>query len=74
MDYYFTSNSVLRRAQSGPWVTLLPNVNASAMQADPRGEVSAWRWELELRPRSKKPVRLAPLFTFIAVSERNPTK
>lgn len=74
VDYQFTSNSVLRRAQSGPWVTLLPNVKASAMQADPRGEVSAWRWELELRPRSKKPVRMAPLFTFIAVPERSPTK
>lgn len=74
VDYHFSSNSVLRRAQSGPWVTLLPNVKASAMQADPRGDVSAWRWELELRPRSKKPVRISPLFTFIAVPERSLSK
>lgn len=74
VDYYFTSNSVLRRAHPGPWVTLLPNVKASAMQADPRGEVSAWRWELELRPRSKKPARMTPLFTFLAVPERSSSK
>lgn len=74
VDYYFTSNSILRRVQSGPWVTLLPNVTASAMHADPRGEVAAWRWELELRPRSKKPVRMTPLFTFIAVPERSLSK
>jgi Tfp pilus assembly protein PilE len=73
VDYHFTSNAVLRRAQSGPWAPLLASVKASAMQADPRGDVAAWRWELELRPRSKKPVRMTPLFTFIAVPERSST-
>lgn len=71
VDYHFTSNTVLRRAQSGPWVAVLPNVKASAMAADVRGDVTAWRWELELRPRSRRPVRMMPLFTFIAVPQRS---
>jgi type II secretory pathway component PulJ len=70
VDYQFVSNSVSRRVKSGPWVTVLANVKTSAMAAEARGGVTAWRWELELKPRSKKPVRMAPLFTFIAVPER----
>ena len=72
--YQFTSNAVLRRASSGRWVTLLAPVQASTMLAEQRDGVSLWRWELELKPRSKKPVKMAPLFTFLAVPERSLAK
>ena len=68
--YRFSTNAVSRRLGAGPWVRLLPNVKSSTMQPDPREHVTAWRWELELQPRttaSVKPGRVRPLFTFIAV-------
>jgi hypothetical protein len=68
--YQFSTNSVLRRVGSGPWTCVLERVKSSAMESEARPSVTAWRWELELQPRSKKPVRVRPLFTFIAVPER----
>ena len=69
--YQFTTNAVLRRVGNGTWTCLLKQVQSSTMEADPRPNVTAWRWELELRPRSKKPARVRPLFTFLAVPERS---
>ncbi len=43
---------------------LVPHVKASRMVADPRQVVSAWKWELELQPSSRK-AKLRPLFTFL---------
>jgi hypothetical protein len=72
--YQFSTNGVSRRVGSGAWVCLLEKVNSSTMQADVRGSIEAWRWELELKPRFKKQGRLRPLFTFTAVPERSPVK
>jgi hypothetical protein len=75
--YQFGTNGISRRLGTGPWVRVLPNVKSSAMQPDPREHVTAWRWELELQPRttgSVKPGRFRPLFTFIAVPEGTPAK
>jgi len=68
--YQSTTNTVLRRVGSGNWTPLLESVKSSVMIADQQSKVSAWRWELELQPRSRKPARVRPLFTFIAVPER----
>jgi hypothetical protein len=75
--YSFSTNGVSRRLGGGTWVRLLPNVKSSTMQPDPREYVTAWRWELELQPRttgSVKSGRVRPLFTFIAVPNRTPSK
>ncbi len=45
---------------------VLPNVKSSSMQPDPRSHVTAWRWDLELKP-SRAKSRVRPLFTFLAV-------
>ena len=69
--YRFADSSLYRRLGSGPWVQILGRVKASSFEADPRPNVSAWRWELELQPQSKGTIkvgRIRPLFTFLAVS------
>jgi hypothetical protein len=68
--YRFSSKAVFRRIGEGPWVRVLDNVRASTMEPDPRRNITAWRWELELQPRAKgvaRPSRIRPLFTFLAV-------
>ena len=75
--YRFSGETVFRSMDQGTWTRLLDNVESSIMEADPRRSVAAWRWEIEMRPRLKgamKPGRVRPLFTFLAVPERNPTK
>jgi hypothetical protein len=75
--YCLSTNSLSRRLGEGPWVRLLANVKTSTMKSDPREHVTAWRWELELAPRTQgsvKPGRVRPLFTFIAVPERPTAK
>ena len=75
--YRFATNAVLRRVGDAPGVRLLPSVKSSVMEADPRRQVTAWRWELELKPRQQanmKPGRVRPLFTFIAVPEGSPSQ
>jgi hypothetical protein len=70
VDYAFRHGTVIRRAGAGPWVIVLERVKASSMQADPRGSVRAWRWELELQPQTKAAIRagrVRPLFSFITV-------
>jgi len=65
--YKFTDTQVLRRTGTDvPWVVVLPKVENSQMQADPRAQVKAWRWELELKTL-RKPATMRPLFTFTAV-------
>lgn len=74
--YRFSTNAVFRRVGEGVWVRLLANVKSSTVESDPRQQVTAWRWELELSPRQKasvKPGRIRPLFTFTAVPERSGT-
>jgi hypothetical protein len=73
VEYLFTTNTVSRRIGAGPWVRTLSNVRSSEMQADARQNVTPWRWEVELLPRAKgynKPGRVRPLFTFIAVPQK----
>ena len=64
--YRFADGQVLRQSSAGaPWLVLLPRVQRSEMQADPRAHVTAWRWELELQSQQKS-ARVRPLFTFVA--------
>ena len=65
----FGTGTVYRRVEGGPWVPVVRNVLSSTMEADARKEVTAWRWELELKPRSKVR-RMLPLFTFVAVPQK----
>jgi hypothetical protein len=64
---YHFENGELRREISSTKVSglLLTKVKTSAMQAEPHGGVTAWRWELELAPRRKE-AYLPLLFTFAA--------
>lgn len=69
LSYAFMEGSVVRRVGAGAWVPVVKNVKSSEMQADPRREVAAWKWELELQPRLKT-TRIRPLFSFAAVPEK----
>jgi hypothetical protein len=65
--YKFADTQVLRRTSAGAsWVVVLPKVEHSQMQTDHHAQVTAWRWELELKTL-RKPATLRPLFTFTAV-------
>ncbi len=72
--YQFTTNGVFRRVGENGWACLLPSVNASTMQSEDRAGVTIWRWELEMKPRSKRPVRVRPLFTFLAAPQTGRAK
>jgi hypothetical protein len=77
ITYLFATNAVSRRVGTGPWTRVLPSVKSSSMTADPLEYVTAWRWELEIQPRTigaVKPGRIRPLFTFLAVPERHTPK
>jgi hypothetical protein len=50
---------------------LLPNVKSSQMQADPRGQLAAWRWELQLSERRRE-THLPLMFTFEAAPKNTP--
>jgi hypothetical protein len=65
--YVFTAGEVSRTLEpTGHWITVLPKVKASQMQADPRTHVTGWRWDVEILPRRAQ-VRVPPLFSFEAV-------
>jgi hypothetical protein len=65
--YRFSETQILRRANAdAPWVVILPRVEKSQMQTDARPQVTAWRWELELKTL-RQPATIRPLFTFTAV-------
>lgn len=69
VDYHFADNQILRRtAVAAPWSSVLTNLNQSVIRLEHQKGVSAWRWEVELKPL-RKPARVQPLFTFTAVPE-----
>jgi hypothetical protein len=73
INYYFSNpqSAVSRQVGDlGKPVVLLQHVKSSQMQADPRQNVTAWRWELELQSTQKK-ARVQPLFTFETVAGQN---
>jgi hypothetical protein len=64
--YRFGTGEVRRQIASEKFSRLLlSKVKASQMKMDARGEVTAWRWELELAPRRRE-THLPLLFTFEA--------
>jgi type II secretory pathway pseudopilin PulG len=68
VSYKFSETAVLRQAKADvPWVTILPNVQRSEMAADARAKLTAWRWDLELKPPCQAGVTLRPRFSFTAV-------
>jgi hypothetical protein len=72
ITYSFARNELHRQAGAdAPAALILPFVKSSHMQADPRTQVTAWRWELELVSAPKK-AGLLPLFTFESVQPRHP--
>lgn len=68
---YRFANGELRREIPAQNISrlLLAKVKTSQMQLDARGNVTAWRWEIELIERRPQ-MRLPLLFTFEAVSNQ----
>jgi hypothetical protein len=66
---YTFAKGELRRQTSFPAATnlLLTNIQSSRMQSNPRQRVTAWTWELELKP-TRKDAKVRPLFTFETVA------
>jgi len=66
---YTCANGELRRqaGSSGPNTLWLSNVKSSEMQSGARGNIAAWRWELELKSARRDP-QMRPLFTFEAAA------
>jgi hypothetical protein len=51
------------------WELVMDKVNSSTMAEEQRGEVAAWRWEVELKTKTTNgPTR--PLFTFLSVPKK----
>ena len=68
--YQFDSGEVRRQVSpSGFSQQLLPKVKTSEMKPETRGDVSAWRWELQLVQRRRE-THLPLLFTFEAVQSK----
>ena len=71
--YRFTEDTVVREAQPGSASSeVLSGVKRSEFVRDARQQVVAWRWEIELRGKTEAS-RVAPLFTFQAVSAKEST-
>ena len=70
--YSFATNVVRRQSPNHPPRTLA-NVRSSQMFAETRGQIPAWRWEVELNFNRKK-TQLRPLFTFEAVASHGMNK
>jgi hypothetical protein len=68
VDYRFSENAVWRRDGSSEWIPLLSKIKSSRMEADPRNQITAWRWQLELGAR-RKGATVIPDFTFEAVPQ-----
>ncbi len=65
--YRFDTGQVLRKAgRDAPWAVWLADVEQSRMEPDARAHITAWRWELGLKPSIRR-VHVRPEFTFIAV-------
>ena len=69
--YAFRGDHVFRMSSHLPtqWELIMDRVNSSTMVEEQRGEVAAWRWEVELKTRTKK-APIHPLFTFLAVPKK----
>jgi hypothetical protein len=68
--YRFESGELRREISSvNNSQLLLPKVKTSRMESDPRGDVAAWRWELELTPRRQE-THLPLRFTFEAAQAK----
>jgi hypothetical protein len=66
--YVFEQNAIWRRSGlEAPWQTVLAGVKSSRVLRQPRRNVVAWIWEVELQTK-KKVVRVPPLFNFLAVA------
>lgn len=64
--FRFADSQVYRQGSNGaPWTVLLARAQSSSMEADTRSHVTAWRWEVELQTKHQ-PVRVRPVFTFLA--------
>jgi len=70
--YRFRAGEIRRQLASSNFSeSLLPTIQTSQMVMDPRGPVSAWRWELELAPHRKE-THLPLRFTFEAAVKTIP--
>lgn len=68
--YRFSEDQVSRRGSAdGVWTVILPRVQQSEMIHDVRAQVTAWRWELELKS-TRRQAMVRPLFTFTATPHR----
>ena len=69
--YTFHGDHVFRMSSLLPtqWELVMDRVNSSTMVEEQRGKVAAWRWEVELKTRTKK-APIHPLFTFLAVPKK----
>jgi len=69
--YAFRGDHVFRMSSLLPaqWELVMDRVNSSTMVEEKRGEVAAWRWEVELKTiTTNAPTK--PLFTFLSVSKK----
>jgi hypothetical protein len=67
--YRLHSGELRRQAGSGGFsAVLLPRVISSEMTLDKRGDVQAWRWEVEVAQRRKE-THIPLLFTFEAAQK-----
>ena len=64
--YEMGTNQVRRLEGEERAEVFLAGVQDSKMVEERRGDVSGWRWELELE-RRRREARVRPLFTFMAV-------
>jgi type II secretory pathway component PulJ len=67
VSYFFRDGAVWRQGTKDRLsVLVLAPVKLSAMQLDTRAQVSAWRWDVELKTKRTN-TTTRPLFTFLAV-------
>lgn len=67
--YRFNGREMRRQAgSSGFSALLLPRIASSEMTSNQRGDVQAWRWELEVK-QQRKETHLPLLFTFEAAQK-----
>jgi len=64
--YRFSSARIRRTDAAGRETDVLKDVADTRFVREPRKRVTAWRWELTLKPNGPN-LRMKPLFTFIAV-------
>ncbi len=64
--YAFSNGALSRKVPDHETQVLLAKVKTSHMVSERRGQITAWRWEVEL-PTKKHTAQVKPLFTFEAV-------